>query len=50
MNLALRKLAMLEESMVKKEEHARINGYTTCVIDRDLKERISNLIDKVRTL
>ncbi len=50
MNLTLRKLAMLEKNMLEKEELARVQGYATNTIDNDLKNRISNLMDKVRTL
>lgn len=48
MNIALRKLAMLEKNMAEKEEAARIQGYSTCPIDSDLKKRITDLMDKVR--
>ena len=41
MNIALRKLAMLEKSILEKEEEARIQGYTTNVIDSDFKNRIT---------
>ena len=51
MNIALRKLAMLEKSIVEKEEAARVNGdYVTSVIDEDLKKTIGTLMDKVRAL
>lgn len=48
MNLAIRKLAMLEKSLIEKEEEARINGYTTSPIDRNFREKVSRLIDQVR--
>ena len=50
MNIALRKLAMLEANMIKQEEQARMEGFTTCPIDTDLKRRISELMDRVRVL
>ena len=50
MNLAIRKLALIEKDMNYKEENARVYGYSTCDIDRDLKERITELMDKVRYL
>lgn len=50
MNIALRKLAMLEKSILEKEEEARIQGYTTNVIDSDFKNRITTLMDKVRVI
>ena len=50
MNLALRKIAMLEQSMNEKEEEARIAGYSTCPIDKELKEKITKLMDRVRLI
>jgi len=50
MNLALRKLALLEKTYAEQEEAARIQGYTTVPFDRDFKEKISNLMDKVRVI
>ena len=50
MNLALRKLAMLEKDMIAREEEAKINGYATCPVDADFKARVSALMDKVRVL
>lgn len=50
MNIALRKLAMLEEKMVKEEETARLQGYSTCPVDQDLKRRITDLMDRVRVI
>ena len=48
MNITMRKLAMLEQQMIEQEERARFEGFTSCPIDRDLKNRISKLIDQVR--
>ena len=50
MNITLRKLAMLEKSILEKEEAARIQGYTSCTVDNEMKRRISNLMDRVRTI
>ena len=50
MNIAIRKLAMLESNMAKMEEKARLDGFTTKVIDNDLKDRITKLMDKVRSI
>ena len=51
MNIALRKLAMLEKSIAEKEEAARIQGdYVTCSIDEDFKRSLASLLDKVRTI
>ena len=50
MNIALRKLAMLEEKMVKEEEIAKMQGFTTCPIDQDFKRRVTGLMDRVRVI
>jgi hypothetical protein len=50
MSLAMKKLEMLERSILKKEEMARIQGYSTNVVDSEFKARITNLMNKVRTL
>lgn len=50
MNLALRKLALLEKNMIQKEETARIQGYVTNIVDADLKKRITDLMDRVRVI
>ena len=48
MNITLRKLALLESKMAQKEEEAKIAGYSTSPVDRELKDRITKLMDKVR--
>ena len=50
MNLALRKLAMLEKDLIAREEAAKIEGYVTSPVDNDLKLRITKLMDKVRVI
>lgn len=50
MNITLRKLAMLEEKMIKEEERSKIDGFVSCPIDKDLQNRITTLMDKVRVL
>lgn len=50
MNIALRKLAMLEKTLQEKEMQARLEGYTDCPIDKDFQARITCLMDKVRVL
>ncbi len=49
MSIALRKLAMIEKEMIQREEAARLDGFTN-PIDNGLRERITKLMDKVRTL
>ena len=48
MNIAVRKLAMLEKCFLEQEEHARIEGYSSCPIDRGFQEQVTKLMDKVR--
>lgn len=50
MNIALRKLAMIEKDLIAREEEARLQGYTTSTIDQDFKRRITDLMDKVRVI
>jgi hypothetical protein len=50
MNIAVRKLAMLEKQMNEQEERSRVEGYSQCPIDRDFKARISTLLDRVRVI
>lgn len=50
MNLAYRKLAMIEKDFIAREEAAKLDGYTSCPIDRDFKEKITKLLDQVRYL
>lgn len=50
MNIAIRKLAMLEKVMNQQEEEARINGYSSCPIDQNLKRQITDIMDRVRVI
>ena len=50
MNIALRKLAMLEKDMIAREEQALFEGYATKPIDQDFKNRVTYLMDQVRYL
>ncbi len=50
MNLVYRKLAMLEQTLEHNEEMARINGYTTDCVDREFKNRVTNLLNQVRVI
>ena len=50
MNLAIRKLAMLEKEFIQKEEEAKIEGYSTIPIDSNLRNSITRIMDKVRLL
>ena len=48
MTLAFRKLALLEKRFSEQEEFARINGYSTCPVDKEFKEKVEYLMKKVR--
>ena len=50
MNIALRKLAMIEKCYAEMEENARIQGYSDCPIDREFQRRISEVMEKVRVI
>ena len=48
MSKVYRKLALLEQALDKNEQKASVNGYVTNEIDRDLKDRVTALMNKVR--
>lgn len=49
MNIALRKLALLEENIIKREEAAKLEGYTSCpIVDSEFREKLTKLMDRVR--
>lgn len=48
MNIAIRKLAMLEKELNECEEQALFEGYSTRPIDQDFKNRVTFLMDRVR--
>ena len=50
MNIPVRKLAMLEKSMIEREEAARLQGYSTDTFDRALRQRVTDIMDKVRLI
>ncbi len=50
MNIAIRKLALLEKTLEEKEMNSKINGYVVSPIDVELKEKISKLMDQVRVI
>lgn len=50
MNITLRKMALLEQNFKAQEEAARIQGYSSCPIDNELKRRVTDLMDKVRLI
>ena len=48
MTIVHRKLALLEKTLDQREQEALINGYTCSEYDKDLKNRISTLMDQIR--
>ena len=50
MNLAIRKLAMLEKNIAQKEEESRLDGYSTNIVDQEFKNRITTLMNKIRSI
>ena len=48
MNLNYRKLAMIEQELIAKEEAAKIEGVYTIPIDKDLKDKVTYVLDQVR--
>lgn len=50
MNVAVRKLALLEKTIAEREENAKIQGYTTNVIDANFKKRVTDLMDRIRVI
>jgi len=48
MNLCYRKLEMLEKNFIAKEEAAKIEGFYSTPIDKDLQHRVTNLLNQVR--
>ena len=50
MNVAIRKLALLEKDIIQKEEAARIQGYAKSPVDPIFKEKIVKLMERVRAI
>lgn len=50
MNIAMRKLAMLEKDLIAREERARLEGLSSNPIDSNLKRQIQDLMSKVRVI
>ena len=50
MNLALRKLVMLDKEFCAKEEAARLDGFTTCPVDPVFREKVSRLMEQIKVL
>ncbi len=50
MNIAMRKLAMLEKDLIQREQAAKLDGYTSSPVDPAFREKITKLMDKVRVI
>ena len=50
MNIALRKLAMIEKAYAEMEENARVQGFSECPFDREFQRKITAVMDKVRLI
>lgn len=50
MNIALRKLAMIEKTFAEMEENARLQGYSECPFDREFQRKITAVMDQVRLI
>jgi len=50
MNVAVRKLALLERHFAEMDERARMEGYSNSGVDKELQRRVVELMDKVRLL
>ena len=50
MNIAMRKLAMLEKDFEDKEEKARVDGFASCPINIHLQRQVKDLMDKIRVV
>ena len=48
MNLMMRKMKLLEESMKAREKFARLEDITISPIDRDLQERAAKILEKIQ--
>ena len=48
MNLTYRKLAMLEKDFIAKEEAAKLEGFYSSPVDKELQYRVTNLLNQVR--
>lgn len=50
MNVALKKLALLEKNFLEQEEQQRIEGYVSEPINTELRKKVYALMEKVRAI
>ena len=48
MNIALRKLVMLDKEFTAREEAAKLEGNTTCPFDPIFREKVARLMEQVK--
>ncbi|MBQ7126024.1 hypothetical protein IJO12_02960 [bacterium] len=48
MNIAIKKLMLIEKMIEAKEEEAKINGYVSTPAEMEFKTKISDLINKIQ--
>jgi hypothetical protein len=50
MNIALRKLALLEKNLLEKEEYAKLNGLSSVPEELAFRGKLTDILDKVRKI
>lgn len=50
MTIVHRKLAMLEKTINQREQEAQLQGYTYDAVDKDFRNRLTALLDQVRSV
>lgn len=50
MNIAIRKLALLEKAIAEQEERCRVEGFATNTFSEEFKQKVSDLMLRVRTV
>ena len=50
MNIAIRKLAMLEKTILEQEERNKIEGFVTSPVNEEFKKVLTDLMLKVRAV
>ena len=48
MNIALRKLVMLDKEYAEKEAAAKLEGFTSCPFDPIFREKVAKVVDQIR--
>ena len=48
MNIALRKLVMLDKEFTAREEAAKLEGFTSCPFDPIFRDKVAKVVDQIR--